>query len=158
MNIDWGGMITGEQKAAEAARTLLSSRLVANIDAYNSATLALTADYPQLEKDTWPTQDKESRAWVADPEGALTPWIDRAATERGIDREEYLRRTLAKAEQFKLLSAFLTGRRQRYEDQIKAGDNPELDYTLTPDLLAEMQSLSALVMGTPASELAGVVR
>lgn len=157
MNIDWSGVITAEQRAAEVAAAKLKVRITANNDAYNAATVALTVDYPQLEKDTWPTQDKESRAWVADPDGAVTPWIDRAASERGITREEYLRRTLAKAEQFKVLSAFLTGRRQRYEDQIKNGGDPELDYQLTVDVLRELQRIAQTVMETPVADLQEVL-
>lgn len=153
MSIDWSGMITAEQQAEDAAKKLLSGRITANIDAYNDATVALTADYPQLEKDTWPTQNEEASAWVADPVGAATPWIDRAAAERGIDREEYIRRTLIKAQQFKVMSAFLTGRRQRYEDQIKAGNDPVLDYALTPEVLAELQQITETIMATPAAGL-----
>lgn len=153
MNIDWSGMITAEQKAEDAAKVLLSGRITANISAYNAATMALTADYPQLEKDTWPTQNEEASAWVTDPAGAETPWIDRAAAERGIDRDEYIRRTLIKARQFKVMSAFLTGRRQRYEDQIKAGGDPMLDYALTPAVLAELQQISETIMATPAAGL-----
>lgn len=70
-----------EAKAADLAKT---SALAANNAAYSAATRAITADYPQLEKDTWPTQDKESKAWVADPDNAPTPWINRAADTRGI--------------------------------------------------------------------------
>ena len=132
---------------------MLPAKLQANNAAYNAATTALTADYPQLEKDTWPTQNEEASAWVADPAGAATPWIDRAAAERGIDREEYIRRTLIKARQFKVMSAFLTGRRQRYEDQIKAGNDPVLDYALTPEVLAELQQISETIMTTPAAGL-----
>lgn len=153
MNIDWSGMITAEQKAEDAAKALRANRITANIDAYNDATVALTADYPQLEKDTWPTQNEEASAWVADPAGAATPWIDRAAAERGIEREEYIRRTLIKARQFKVMSAFLTGRRQRYEDQIKAGGDPVLDYALTPSLLAELDQIASTIMSTPAAEI-----
>jgi len=130
-----------------------SRRIEENNRAYDSATLSLTADYPQLEKDTWPTQNEQATAWVADPANAITPWIDRAAAERGIDREDYLRRTLVKAEQFKVMSAFLTGRRQRYEDQIKAGNAPVLDYALTPDVLAELQQITETIMSTPAAGL-----
>lgn len=129
------------------------ARLSANNDAYSFATAALTADYPQLEKDTWPTQNEEASAWVADPAGAATPWIDRAAAERGIEREEYIRRTLIKARQFKVMSAFLTGRRQKYEDQIKAGNDPVLDYALTPEVLAELQQITETIMSTPAAGL-----
>lgn len=153
MNIDWSGMITAEQKAEDAAKALRANRITANIDAYNDATVALTADYPQLEKDTWPTQNEEASAWVADPAGAATPWIDRAAAERGIEREEYIRRTLIKARQFKVMSAFLTGRRQKYEDQIKGGGDPALDYALTPAVLAELQQISETIMSTPAAGL-----
>lgn len=136
----------------------IKAKLIAsNNTAYSSATAALTADYPQLEKDTWPTQDKESRAWVADPENVVTPWIDRAAFERGIDREDYLRRTLAKAEQFKIMSSFLTGRRQKYEDAIKQGEEPVLDYALTPELMGELQAVAATIMTTPIEQLREVI-
>jgi len=131
----------------------LPSRLAANNDAYSKATVGLTADYPQLEKDTWPTQNEEASAWVADPVAAATPWIDLAASGRGIDREEYIRRTLIKARQFKVMSAFLTGRRQKYEDQIKAGGDPVLDYALTLAVLAELQQISETIMSTPAAGL-----
>jgi type II secretory pathway pseudopilin PulG len=153
MNIDWSGMITAEQRAQQAAKTLLASRITANIHAYNAATMALTADYPQLEKDTWPTQNDEATAWVADPVNAATPWIDRASSERGLGREEYIRRTLIKARQFKVMSAFLTGRRQRYEDQIKAGNDPVLDYALTTEVLIELQQITETIMSTPAAGL-----
>ncbi|KAB0549825.1 hypothetical protein F7R01_00960 [Pseudomonas argentinensis] len=136
---------------------ILRRKLRANNASYTAATLALTADYPQLEKDTWPTQNEQAAAWVADPEGAVTPWIDLAAIERGIDREEYLRRTLVKAEQFKILSAFLTGRRQRYEDKIKAGGDPLLDYALTAAVRAQLQQVAIDGMSLPAAELKGVL-
>lgn len=131
-------------------------RVLDNNAAYNRATAAITADYPQLEKDTWPTQDKESKAWVADPSAALTPWIDRASAIRGIDRDEYLRRTLAKAWQFEVISAYLTGTRQKYEDQIKAGGAPMLDYSIPPEIYAEMQAQSLQIMTTPAADLQGL--
>lgn len=155
--IDWSKMQTAGQKAEVQAAYNLKSRIADNNTAYESATKALTADYPQLEKDTWPTQNEQAAAWVADPEGAVTPWIDLAARERGIGREEYLRRTLVKAEQFKILSAFLTGRRQRYEDEIKAGGDPLLDYALTPAVLAQLQQVAIDGMSLPAAELRGVL-
>lgn len=154
MTIDWSGMITAEQKAEEALSTAYASKLAANNTAYEAATLAITADYPQLEKDTWPTQDQEAAAWLASA-AALTPWIDRAAVERGIDREEYLRRTIVKSRQFKALSSFLTGRRQKYEDQIKAGGDPVLDYALTPELLAELQQIAVTGMTASTETLRG---
>lgn len=151
MTIDWSQLKTAEQKAQEEAEATFKARITGNNTAYEAATKALTADYPQLEKDTWPTQNEQAAAWVAAPANAPTPWIDRAAAERGIDREEYLRRTLVKAEQFKILSAFLTGRRQRYEDQIKAGADPVLDYALTPEVQTALYQVSQTIMATPAA-------
>jgi hypothetical protein len=128
-------------------------KLAKNNGSYDEATRAITADYPQLEKDTWPTQDKESKAWVADPDNALTPWINRAALTRGIDRVEYLRRTLAKAQQFEMVSSYLTGTRQKYEDQIKGGDDPVLDYAIPASLYAEMQAKTLQIMTVNATGL-----
>lgn len=124
-----------------------------NNDAYAQAVVALTADYPQLEKDTWPTQDKESEAWVDSPTTALTPFLDRAAFERGIGREDYIRRTLIKARQFVIMSSFLTGRRQKYEDQIKAGGNPVLDFALTPAVMVELQEIVNIILSTAPADM-----
>lgn len=145
----WDGQ-AWQESPAEVRR----ARLQANNAAYSAATVAITADYPQLEKDTWPTQSLEVDAWLADAD-ALTPWIDRAAFERGIDREEYLRRTIIKARQFKVMSSFLTGRRQRYEDQIKAGGDPVLDYALTPELMLELQQIATEGMTASVESLRG---
>ncbi|SDS22018.1 hypothetical protein SAMN05216421_1122 [Halopseudomonas xinjiangensis] len=136
-----------------APEPTITERLQRNNAAYNAATDALTGDYPQLEKDTWPTQDTETKTWLASPGNAETPWIDRAAKERGIDKEEYVRRTLIKSRQFKVMSAFLTGRRQKYEDQIKAGGNPGLDFELTEEVLLELHAIQQTVMNTAAADL-----
>jgi len=137
---------------ADPVQLSTAQKLQLNNAAYEHATGALTADYPQMEKDTWPTQDAESRAWLDNPVEP-TPWIDRAAAVRGIDRDEYLRRTLLKAGQFVIMSAWLTGRRQGYEDAIRAGGNPELDYQLPPEVWQELAALQQTVMGTPTEQL-----
>lgn len=131
----------------------MAERLRENNAAYEAATGQLTADYPQLEKDTWPTQDQEASAWLQDPLGAQTPWVDRAAQVRGLDREEYLRRTLVKARQFVIMSAWLTGRRQGYEDAIKGGGAPALDYQLPQEVLLELQAIQQTVMTAPTAQL-----
>lgn len=150
--MDWRAA-GGVPEPADPPMLTAEQKLQLNNGAYEAATWALTADYPQMEKDTWPTQDQESAAWLADPVGAVTPWIDLAAAELAIDREEYMRRTLIKSRQFKLLSAFLTGRRQRYEGMIKADQAPELDYELTPEIIAQLQQIAVDGMTLPAAEL-----
>jgi len=114
----------------------LAAQLTAdNNTAYESAIAALTADYPPSEIATWERQRAEALAWHADP-ATPTPWIDIAASARGIERTEYLARTYAKASAFAQASAWLTGRRQGIDDAIRAATTPEqlaaivIDYAL----------------------------
>ncbi len=85
---------------------------------YDEAIAALTAGYPKSEIDTWEVQRNEVLAWQANPQ-ATTPWIDTASATRGVPREVYLQRTLAKTLAFSQASAYFTGLRQKYEDQVK---------------------------------------
>lgn len=102
---------------------------------YDAAISAMTRDYPAAEISTWERQRAEVIAWSADSTAA-TPWIDIAATARGLDRDEYLTRTLTKVNAFAMASAYLTGRRQGIDDQIRAATTAEelaavvIDYTL----------------------------
>jgi hypothetical protein len=128
-----------------------------NNEYYEKATRLITGDYPQLEKDTWTTQANEVYAWVANPATALTPWIDNAASIRGLAREQYLRRTLIKSIQFARISAFLTGTRQRYEDAIKAGIAPEFDYTVPGALYVELQAMAVGVMTAEVSAIKDII-
>ena len=100
----------GEQKAAALARINQQSQTIAD---------ALTAGYPEFEKLTWEDQRREAHAWEADNTTA-TPYIDALAAERGIDRADYLARTLAKTKAFATAAQKLVGQRQKFEDQIKA--------------------------------------
>lgn len=107
-----------------------------NNDQYSASIDHLTSDYPAAEIATWERQRAEAVAW-GDNSDAATPWIDIAATARGLDRDEYLARTLAKVNAFAMASAYLTGRRQGIDDQIRAATTAEelaavvIDYTLT---------------------------
>lgn len=119
---EWAGVWV-EAAAVDPVEALNTAKLAAysrNNSAYDRANSEVTKNYPQSEKDTWPTQDREIKAYQANPTGALTPWIDTAALHRGISRELYIEKTLAKITQFEQVSAYLTGRRQGFEDQIKA--------------------------------------
>lgn len=113
-------VVEAERVNAGAARVEALKR---NNFAYESAINTLTAGYPQSEIATWERQRAEALAWNADP-AALTPWIDTAATARGITRTDYLSRTYTKAVQFAQASAHLTGLRQRYEREITEAANP----------------------------------
>lgn len=117
--IDFSMAVTAEQKAALALSEARNCAYAKNNTGYSEITAAVTKNYPELEKDTWPTQNYEVKQWLANPE-APTPWVNIAAAARGIDRIDYLNRSHAKAQQFEAVSAHLTGLRQKYEDAIKA--------------------------------------
>lgn len=79
----------------------------------------ITSAYPDFEKLTWEDQRREATAWQANS-AVPTPYIDSLAAIRGIDRVDYLNRTLAKIDVFTNAAQKLVGQRQKYEDQIKA--------------------------------------
>ena len=122
--------------SAPSAQTPDRAALVATNNAqYDAAISLMTSDYPAAEISTWERQRAEVIAWSADST-APTPWIDIAASARGLDREEYLSRTLSKVNAFAMASAYLTGRRQGIDDQIRAATTADqlaaivIDYTL----------------------------
>lgn len=100
------------QLTAGQLRTALTSE-------YERRMQAIAAGYPPSERESWPVQTSEASALVADPQ-ATTPWIDAAATARGVDRLELAQRIVAKDAQYRVISGTLSGVRQRIEDQIDA--------------------------------------
>lgn len=105
--------------AQEIAADLESQRQRKFLDinnAFQQAADALTAGYPQAEKDTWPDQKADALAWEASPDTAVTPYIDKLAQYRGIPRELYLQKTLAKVKAYMAAAQYLVGIRQRYVD------------------------------------------
>lgn len=112
--------VTDTQSPAE----LIASAHARINAAYIAAVNALTAGYPETEIASWPKQEAEARALVADGE-AVTPWIDAAATARGITREAFAALILANADLFAPAHAALTGHRQALRDAIDAlGSEP----------------------------------
>ena len=129
VEVDWSAMLDEELTARRALATAFNNA------AYESAIAQMTAGYPPAEIQTWERQRAEAIAWEAD-QGASTPWIDLAASARGLDRGEFLARTLAKVNAFAQASAWLTGRRQGIDDAIRAASTLAalsaiaIDYTL----------------------------
>jgi hypothetical protein len=153
VNKKWGAEVLtldSERKVVKVARkqvAMTAAEKAAQVDAmrphltdannaqYDAAIALMTCDYPAAEITTWERQRAEVIAWSGDSTAA-TPWIDIATSARGLDREEYLSRTLAKVNAFAIASAYLTGRRQGIDDQIRAATTAEelaavvIDYTL----------------------------
>lgn len=90
---------------------------------YERRMQAIAAGYPPSERESWPVQTSEAYALLADST-ASTPWIDAAATARGVDRLELANRIVAKDAMYRVISGTLSGVRQRIEDEIDAaGDD-----------------------------------
>lgn len=75
---------------------------------------ALKAGYPESEVLSWDKQEAEARAGGG-------PLVSALAAARGLDEQELIRRILAKAEVFAVLSGTIIGQRQALEDQVRAG-------------------------------------
>ena len=90
---------------------------------YERRMQAIAVGYPPSERESWPVQTQEAYA-LLDDATAPTPWIDAAASARGLDRLELAQRIVAKDAQYRVYSGTLSGVRQRIEDQIdSAGDD-----------------------------------
>jgi hypothetical protein len=73
---------------------------------------------------SWRQHEGEARGWLTDTT-ASTPFIDAAASERGIDKAALIHKIIAKASLFAPAHGQLTGKRQKLRDEIIAlGDNP----------------------------------
>ena len=111
---------------------LKASKLAEINTAYNTATSSLVSTYPQTELLTFDKQEQEARAWTEDS-AAETPLVDMLAAGRLIDKAELVRRIIAKAEAFAVATGYLTGQRQRYEDQLKAATTAEEVAAIVPE-------------------------
>lgn len=74
----------------------------------------LRQDYPDSEVLSWDKQEAEARAGGG-------PLVAALAAARGLDEQELIRRILAKAESFAVISGTIIGQRQALEDQVRAG-------------------------------------
>lgn len=93
-------------------------------DAYDNVVSSLVSDYPSSEILTFDKQEQEALAWSSD-ENADTPLIDALAKGRGINKEELVSRILKKSDVFSVTIGYLTGLRQKYEDELKLAQTKE---------------------------------
>ncbi len=90
---------------------------------YEAAVNALTAGYPASEISSWPKQEAEARAWVAN-NSVSTPWMDAAVAVRGITKDDLAARIISHADLFSAASGQLSGKGQKLRNQIAAfGDD-----------------------------------
>lgn len=102
---------TAEQRIAAAHERINA--------AYESEMAQLTAEYPDSEIQSWPTQEKEAREIMADP-NAQTLWLKGASSTRRISVENLAALIIQKADEFAPIHGALTGKRQALRDRINA--------------------------------------
>lgn len=90
-------------------------------NAYIAAVASMVKDTPDFERESWPKQEAEAKAYNADG-NALTPYVDTLAASRGIPRALLLTKILEKVALYEAAHAYLTGLRQAKEDAIYALD------------------------------------
>lgn len=118
-----GSVPITDAEAEALRRPSIAALRTAQADLINaaceSAIAAIRAGYPEGEVLSWPKQEAEARAFVADA-NAPTPLLDALATARELNKAELAARVIAKADAFAALSGQLIGRRQRLIDQLDA--------------------------------------
>lgn len=103
----------------ELIRRALSQQ-VEKINAdYSNAIHNMVKDTPDFERESWPKQEAEAKAYSLD-QSSQTPYIDTLAISRGIPREMLLAKILEKVSLYEVAHAHLTGLRQAKEDALKA--------------------------------------
>ena len=115
----WEVFALSEQDAQVKLAELLAAKRSALTAEYERRMQAIAEGYPPSERESWPVQTSEAYTLLADSTAA-TPWIDAAASARGLDRIELAQRIVAKDAQYRVISGTLSGVRQRIEDQIDA--------------------------------------
>lgn len=126
-------VVTDEPSTPEPTLDELKFSKLSEINAaYNTATSSLVSTYPDTELLTFDKQEQEARAWDAD-NTTSTPLIDALALGRGIDKAELVRRIIAKADAFAVATGYLTGQRQRYEDQLEDATTAEEVEAIVPE-------------------------
>lgn len=104
-----------DAKAAKSAEILTGS---------DAAMDAITSTYSENEKLSWPKQEAEAKALLADP-NAPAPLLRGIADTRGIALTVLRDNVLANVEASEALTALILGTQQKYEDAVKAATTVE---------------------------------
>lgn len=82
---------------------------------------------PPTEMLTWEAQERESNAFLnSNPRNeSLAPTMVGIATARGVDLEILCQKCIEKSEKYRLLSATMIGKRQKFQDAIESAKTQE---------------------------------
>lgn len=111
--------------------------------ACDAAAAQIKIGYAESEVDTWTTQEREARAWVADNTSPV-PMVSAIATRRGMAIADLVGRIITKADLYPAMIGAVVGDRQAYEDQINAVMARTALPSTDPDHLTQSAAIDAL--------------
>lgn len=87
---------------------------------YEAAMVPVKNGWTDSERETWRKQEEEARAWNENL-AAATPWLDKLIEVRGLtDKAALVAKIIGNADALVLISAELTGVKQKKENAIEA--------------------------------------
>lgn len=93
--------------------------------------LAHLDDTPEFERETWPIQREEAKAWFTD-RNAKTPIIALIAQTRGVPLDVLRQKAYEKAKAYQTVAAVVAGQRQAYEDRLNRAETLEQIRAIEP--------------------------
>lgn len=108
----------GEDEVSELLDKHRALKIQELNDGYTAQISVLEVDYPASERESWHVQVEEARRLKQGDTD--TPWIDAAASTRGITREELADLIHGQDSAYRTLHGTITGIRQGARDQIMA--------------------------------------
>lgn len=117
-NVEKYGYVQAIQRD-DAAYMLKDIQLKIINNKYSELVKGLVDGTPDSERESWPKQELEAKAWSLN-NSAQTPYIDGLAESRGVDRVWLIGKINEKVALYESAHSKLTGFRQSLEDAIKA--------------------------------------
>lgn len=96
-------------------------------------------DVPEVERDTWSSQESEARSWLLDNQ-TTTPVLDSICLHRECEKDWLVSRVIDKADLYRSKAAEITAKKQRIEDQLKAAYALKDNWTNSDNQLAEVRN------------------
>lgn len=126
--------ITAQKYDEQAVISAEKSAKLAEINAKAQAfvnQLAHLDETPEFERETWPIQREEAKAWFAD-RNAETPTIALIAQMRGVPLDVLRQKAFEKAMAYQTVAAVVAGQRQAYEDRLNRAETLEQIQAIEP--------------------------
>lgn len=126
--------ITAQKYDEQAVISAEKSAKLAEINAKAQAfvnQLAHLDETPEFERETWPIQREEAKAWFTD-RNAETPTIALIAQMRGVPLDVLRQKAFEKAMAYQTVAAVVAGQRQAYEDRLNRAETLEQIQAIEP--------------------------